>query len=238
MNSPYGLPCVESCLNCKLRSDRFFCAFSQKSLEAFDKIKHATVFPEDATIFMEGQMPRGIFVLCQGQAKLSTSSREGKTFILRIAKPGEVLGLHAVVASTAYELTAETMQPCQLDFVQREDFMRFLREHGDASLRAAQQVSRDCREAYDVIRSIGLSHSVSARVAKFLLESTAEGTPEKGSVHTKLALTHEELAQLIGTSRETISRTLAEFKRQCILELKGCNLTIHDRPALVRLGAA
>ena len=126
MNSPYGLPCVENCLTCHLRSENFFCALPKGSLEAFNQIKHAAVYPEHAVIFVEGQTPRGIFMLCQGQAKLSITSRDGKTFILRIAKAGEVLGLHATVTGRPYELTVETMQPCQLNFVSRPDFLLFL----------------------------------------------------------------------------------------------------------------
>jgi CRP/FNR family transcriptional regulator len=98
MNSPYGLPCVESCFGCKLRSGNYFCsACSQESLETFNQIKHAAVFPEGAVMFVRGQSPRGIFMLCQGQAKLSTTSRDGKTFILRIVRAGEVLGLEAAI---------------------------------------------------------------------------------------------------------------------------------------------
>jgi len=236
MNSPYGLPA--ECLACPRRSNNFFCALSQESLEALNQIKHAAVFPEHAIIFVEGQRPRGVFVLCQGQAKLSITSRDGKTFILRIAKPGEVLGLHAVIGGTAYELTAETMQPCLLNFVDREDFLRFLKEHGDACLHAAQHISRECQDAYEVIRSIGLSRSVSARVAKFFLESATDGRVTKGAVHASLALTHEEIAQLMGTCRETITRTMAEFRKKDIVELKGSTLIIHNKPALERLVAA
>jgi len=101
MNSPYGLSPAE-CLNCHRRPESFFCALSQESAEAFNQIKHATVFPEGSVIFMEGQTPRGIFMLCQGTAKLYTSSRDGKTLILRIAKAGEVLGLDAVVTGKPY----------------------------------------------------------------------------------------------------------------------------------------
>ena len=233
MNSPYGLPA--ECLTCHLRSDNFFCALSQESLAAFNQIKHAVVVPEGAVIFVEGQAPRGIFMLCQGQAKVSTTSRDGKTFILRIAKPGEVLGLHAIVTSKPYEVTVETMQPSQLNFVNREDFLRFLKEHGDACLQAAQQISRDCRDAYDVVRSIGLSHSVSGRVAKFLLASAADGRVTNGVVRANLALTHEDIAQLMGTSRETITRTLSEFRKKDIVELKGSTLIIHNKSALERL---
>jgi CRP/FNR family cyclic AMP-dependent transcriptional regulator len=238
MNSPHGLPCVESCLSCKLRSDSFFCALSQASLEAFNQIKHAAIFPEGAVIFVEGQTPRGIFMLCQGQAKLSTTSRDGKTFILRIAKPGEILGLHAVVTGKPYEVTVETMQPSQLNFANREDFLRFLREHGDASLHAAHHVSRECQDAYDVIRSIGLSHSVSGRVAKFLLASATGGQVTNGAVRAKLSLTHEDIAQLMGTSRETITRILSELRKKEIVELKGFTLIIHNKSALEQIAAA
>jgi len=238
MNLPYGLLCVESCLTCHLRSGNFFCALSRESLAAFNQMKHATVFPEGAVIFLEGQTARGIFMLCQGQAKLSTTARDGKTFILRIAKAGEVLGLHATVTSKPYDLTVETMQPCQLNFVGREDFLRFLKEHGDACLHAAQHIGRDYQDACNVVRSVGLSHTISERLAKFLLESSAEGQVANGVVRTKLALSHEDIAQLIGTSRESISRTLARFRKLEIVELKGSALIIRNKTALGKLVAA
>ena len=78
MNSSHQMP--DGCLNCHLRSDDFFCALSQTSLEAFNRIKHAAVFPRGVVIFVEGQTPRGVFLLCQGQAKVSTTSRDGKAF--------------------------------------------------------------------------------------------------------------------------------------------------------------
>jgi CRP/FNR family transcriptional regulator, cyclic AMP receptor protein len=233
MQSPYGL-CTE-CIDCHLRPDNFFCALSQASLTAFKQIRHEAVFPENAVVFLEGQAPRGIFMLCEGQAKLCASASNGKTFILRIAMPGELLGLHAVVAGTPYEETVETMKPCRLNFVSSQDFLRFLKEHGDACLRAAQHIGRDCHDAYEVVRSVGLSHSISARVAKFLLVSVADGQVTNGSLHTRFVLTHEDIAQLMGTTRESITRTLSDFKRNNIAELKGSSLILHDKAALERL---
>ncbi len=238
MNSPYGLPCVENCLNCHLRSESFFCALPQESLEALNQIKHAAVYPERSVIFVEGQTPRGIFMLCQGRAKVSTTSRDGKTFILRIAKAGEVLGLDATVTGSPHDATVETMQPCQLNFVSREDFLPFLKKHGDACLHAAQHLSSEYRDACEVVRSVGLSHSISGRLAKFLLESSAEGQVSNGVVRSKLTLTHEEISQLIGTSRETITRIFSEFRKMEIVELKGSTLIVHDKAALGRLVAA
>jgi len=236
MNSPYGLPADG--LDCHLRSDDFLCSLSPESLAAFNQMKRAAALPEGTVIFVEGQIPRGIFMLCEGQVKLSTTSREGKTFVLRIARAGEVLGLGPVVTGRPHLLTAKTMQPCQFNVVNREDFLRFLKEHGDACLQTAQHISRDCKDAYDVVRSIGLSHSVSERVAKFLLASATDGQVTNVVVRTSLALTHEDIAQLMGTSRESITRILSEFRKKDIVELKESILIIHNKPALERLVAA
>jgi CRP/FNR family transcriptional regulator len=173
VGSPYGFELVENCVICKLRSDSFFCSLPKAALEAFDRIKYSAAYPAGAVLFVEGQSPRGIYMLCKGRVKLSTTSAEGKTLILKIAQPGEVLGMHATVSGTPYEITAETGQPCQLNFVKRDDFLNFLQKHGDACLKAAQHLSKDCQSAYQQIRSLGLSHSAPERLARLLLEWTA-----------------------------------------------------------------
>ncbi|MFY9905301.1 MAG: Crp/Fnr family transcriptional regulator [Terriglobales bacterium] len=233
-----GMKCVESCVSCHLRSSSFFCDLSRDSVADFNKIKHAALFPEHAVVLVEGQSAWGIFILCQGRAKLSTTSRDGKTLIIRIAEAGEVLGLHAVVTGGPYELTVETMQPCQLDFVGQDDMLRFLDDHVDASFHAIQHLARDCSDSYGVARTIGLSNSVTERFAKFLLETAAAGRVNRGSVRVRLAMTHEEISQLIGTSRETITRLLSEFRRNELAELKGSMLIIHNRPALQHMVGA
>ena len=238
MGSPYGLPIIENCLICNLRSERFFCDLPRTALAAFEKIKYSSAVPAGAVLFVEGQAPRGMYVLCRGRVKLSTTSREGKTLILRIAEPGEVLGLHASVSGKPYELTAETLQASQLNFVKREDFLRFLEEHGDACLRAAQHLSQNCQSAYEMIRSLGLSHSVTEKMARLLLEWSEQGENTKEGIRIKLALTHEEMAQLVGTSRETVTRVLSEFRKQQIAQLRGSTLLIRNKPALERLVGA
>jgi CRP/FNR family cyclic AMP-dependent transcriptional regulator len=237
MSSPYGFDLVENCLTCPMRSDSFFCGLPMSALEDFNKIKYTAAYPQNSVLFVEGQMPRGIYMLCKGRLKMSATSRDGKTLILKIAQPGEVLGLHATVSGSPYETTAETGQPCQLNFVKREDFLRFLQTHGDACLQAAQHLSKDCNSAYQQIRSLGLSHSVPERLARLLLEWSISSNSNVDS-KVKLSLTHDEISQIIGTSRETVTRTLAEFRRRRFAILKGSTLTIQNKPALERLVAA
>ena len=237
-NSPYGMPIVDNCLECKLRGTEFFCSLSRKAMEALDEIKHTTSYPEGALVFMEGQAARGVYIVCQGAAKLCTTSSDGKTFILKIARPGEALGAHAVLADTPHEVTVETLQPSQLSFIPRRDFLAFIKEHGDACLQAAQHLSRDCQSAYDVIRSIGLSHSVSEKLARLLLQWTVDGSRSvNGTYRLTVTLTHEEIAQLLGSSRETITRILGDFKKQGVIEHAGATLVIKNHSALEKLAA-
>ncbi len=234
---PYGLPIVDDCMTCKLRGSNFFCGLSQSSMKALDSMKHTSSYPEGSIVFMEGQAARGVYIVCQGRAKLMTTSSDGKTLILKIVQPGEVLGMHSVVAGKAHEFTVETLQPCQLAFISRDDFLRFIRERGDACLQAAQHISRDCQSAYDVIRSIGLSHSVSEKLARLLLQWSTDAPIKDGTIRVKLALTHEELAQLIGSTRETVTRTLGDFKKRSVAELRGSTLLITNPAALKTLAA-
>jgi CRP/FNR family transcriptional regulator, cyclic AMP receptor protein len=238
MDAPYGLPIIENCLICKLRTNGFFCDLPKPTLQEFEKIKYASAYPPGAVLFVEGQGPRGVYLICSGRVKLTTTSRDGKTLILRIANAGELLGLHATVSGKAYELTAETLQPCQLDFIKRDDFLKFLQNHGDACLNAAQHLSHNVQNAYEMIRSLGLSHSVSERMARLLLEWSDDGEQTKDGLRIKIALTHEEIAQLIGTSRETVTRVLSEFRQKKLAELHGSTLMIRDKEALERLVGA
>jgi CRP/FNR family cyclic AMP-dependent transcriptional regulator len=232
--SPYGLEIVESCLTCKMREEKLFCNLSDGALQGLEAIKYTTAYPKGAVLFVEGQAPRGIFLLCKGRVKMSICSSDGKTLILKIAEPGEVLGLSATVAGKPYELTAETLDPCQVNFVKREDFLRYLKEHNEVCLRVAEQLSDKYNTACHEIRSLGLSHSAAEKLAKLLLEwSEKNGGNASGRV--KLTLTHEEIAQMIGTSRETVTRLFADFKKRQFIQLRGSTLVIRNRAALETL---
>jgi len=231
-HSPYGLDLQESCHNCRVRDGGYFCDFSTGTLRSFEDVRYTTAYPEGAVLFVEGQPPRGIFMLCKGRVKLSITSSEGKTLILRIVTPGEILGLHGTLSGEPFQATAETLEPVQVNFVKREDFLRFLREHSEASIRAAEQLSTSYHAACEQIRSLGLSQSAPAKLARFLLDWSAQGQETKQGIKVKLTLTHEEIGQIIGSSRETVTRTLADFRNSSLAVLHGSTLVIQNRPAL------
>ncbi len=236
MHSPYDLGFIESCLSCQLRSEHTFCDLSASALQTFETIKHATVYPAGAILFVEGQAPRGIFVVCKGRVKVSFCSADGKTLILRIAEAGEVLGMSSSISGKPYQLTAETLDPCQISFVKHDDFEQFMKEHGDACLRVAEQLSNKYHAACREIRSYGLSYSADKKLAKLLLEwSTKSGESTKAEPRVTMGLTHEEIAQMLGTSRETVTRLLGKMKKQKIVQSKGATLVIRDKAALAAL---
>jgi CRP/FNR family transcriptional regulator len=224
---------VESCITCKLRTDRIFCDLPADALQAFENIKYATAYPQGAVLFVEGQLPRGIFVLCKGSVKLSINSPSGRTVIVKLAEPGEVLGLSATISGKPYEVTAETLDPCQVNFVKRDDFLHFLKDDVEACFKVAEQLSEKYHNACKEAGALGLSHSAAEKLAKLLLEwSLKNGDAGKAEPRLKLRLTHEEIAQMIGTSRETVTRLFAELKKRQILQSKGSTMVIRNTAAL------
>jgi CRP/FNR family cyclic AMP-dependent transcriptional regulator len=239
MSMAYNFRIIEDCLQCTFREQRLFCDLSPEALLKLQSIKATSVYPKGALLCLEGQPPRGVFVLCTGRAKLSTTSSEGKSMILRIAEPGEVLGLTAAVSVTPYEATVETLEPSQANFISQADFIRFLQEFPDVGLRVAKQLTHNCKCAYDEVRSLGLSNSVPEKVAKLILqwaEHPLELSQKKSNeTAIRVTLTQEEIAQLIGTSRETVSRVLAGFRKKGWLRIKGATWTIINRNGLKSL---
>lgn len=233
MISPYGMEIVESCITCKLRENFSFCDLPPTALQAFESIKYATAYPQKAVLFVEGQLPRGIFVLCKGRVKLSINSPSGRTVIVKLVEPGEVLGMSATISGKPYQVTAETIDPCQVNFVKRDDFLRFLKDDVEACFKVAEQLSEKYHNACKEAGSLGLSHSAAEKLAKLLLEwSSKNGEGGKGEPRLKLRLTHEEIAQMIGTSRETVTRLFAEMKKRQIVQSKGSTLVIRNSAAL------
>jgi len=235
MRAPYGLNIIDNCATCPVREEHIFCNLPTPILQKLNEIKSTAIYPKSAMLFIEGQLPRGVFVLCTGKAKLYTSSREGKTVILNLAAAGDVLGLNATISNKPYELTAEMMEPGQANFITRDALLQFLRENGEIALRVAEQLSRNYYSAFEEVRMLGLASSPSEKLAKLLLSWSADAAKSAEPSHIKLTLTHEEIAEMIGTTRETVSRLFSEFKKKQLLQLKGATLIIRNKPALEKM---
>ncbi len=233
----YGIEVCNSCNACQWRNDDFFCQFDPETLKAFDSITFTNVYPENSVLYAEGESPQGLFILCYGQAKLTISAAgSGKTLIKRIVQPGEGLGLSSVLSGNPYKATAETVRPSQVKFVKRDDFLRFYAEHRDVSFNIARQLIEECESDADQIRNLGLANSAAERLAQLLLAWCEEsGSPSASGMRFPVMMTHEEISQLIGTSRETVTRLLKRFREQKILTVRRSSMTLHKKGELEEL---
>ncbi len=155
-----------SCSHCAFRAERPFCDMTPEATRAFDAIKVQTVLGKGALLFSEEGTSRGVYVLCEGRAKLSLCSENGKRLMLRVACPGEVLGLGATLSGNPYEVTAELMDTAQVAFVPREQLLAFLRDNPTICMEVVRRLSDDLHGAYERVRSIGLSRARRARLQR------------------------------------------------------------------------
>ena len=234
--TPYGLQVIEDCLNCPLIKEKLFCDLHRPALAAIDSISSSATYPKDAILFVEGQDSRGVFVLCNGRVKLSTTSADGKSIIARIAEPGEVVGLAGTLSGKPYELTAEALEPLQANFIPKDAFLQFLREHADAAVRVAEIMSKIYQATLLEVRYLGFSSSTAEKLARFLLDLPAHPTSNgNGNFRATLTLTHKEIGETIGASRETVTRLFTSFKREGLVEVHGATILVPDRKKLEKL---
>lgn len=236
MNRPMRLvsksETTEICSGVGLHNRCFLCDLSGTSWLDFDAISLTGFYPRGAKLFVEGQSPKGVFILCGGRAKLSIGSSNGRS-LMRIAERGEILGLSATLSGSPYEESAEMLEPGQVNFIRLDHFLNFLRNHAEASLRAAQHLSHVYAAVHEQMRTLALSDSAAEKLARLLLSWLKEtGGRTEQNIHLKLSLTHGEIAQMIGVSRETVTRLLGELRDKRIIQLKGSSLLIKNKAAL------
>jgi CRP/FNR family transcriptional regulator, cyclic AMP receptor protein len=235
MKVPYGLEIVESCPACCCKASQFFCSLSESVLQSVEDVSHRSTVPAGAILFVEGQTPRGVFIVCSGRVKLSTTSREGKMLVLKTAESGEALGLSAAISGQMYEVTAETASPCRLNFIDRKSMLSLLHTHTEIGWHAAQSLSRDFQAAYRDIHDLVLSRSSAGKLARLLLSCSPDQIPNSAEVRLRSPMTHEEMAQRIGSSRETVTRLLSDLRRKKLIRSEGATLVIRSRSALEAL---
>ncbi len=202
-------------------------------VQALDPLKAVVNFPKHSTIFEEGRRPDGLYILIRGKVKLSIALKGGRTLIMGIAQPGEVLGLSATMSGKPAECTAETLTPAQFSFVERKEFLHLIEKHCELCVLVVEVLSHQLREAVDMIHYSSGSQPAAEKLASLLISwASTNGEVSEQGLELKLPLTQEEIGQMIGVSRETISRLLAGFEKDGILSLEGSRLRILRQEAL------
>lgn len=223
-------PSPLGCAACANRRPGWFCSLGSAVLADLELATSTIALPSQASLFTQGDDARCLYLICSGYLKLTAGRAEDRHMIVRVAGPGSMLGLYAVLSHGVYEVTAESLTPAQLRPVERERFMNFLRSHKEAQLRAVQCICQEYRFALQDACRISLSETVAARLARLLIElahQIGEHT-DKGEYRFPLLLTHEELASMTCTTRETVTRTLGQFRKEGWISIEDSMVTVHD----------
>jgi CRP/FNR family cyclic AMP-dependent transcriptional regulator len=215
------------------RTGEFFKALPAAALADLEPLLAPSAYPSNVVLFTETQTASGIYVVLDGEVKLSINSSDGRRLSFHIARAGEVLGLSSTLSGGGYEMTANTLYPAKVAHISRQVFLQFLSRHPDVYPIVTREISRSFNLACEQLRMVALSASVPERLARLLLVWSDEpGQKQERPAHCRVSMTHEEIGEFIGASRETVTRTLSVFKNRHLVAQHGCTLTIPSRMAL------
>ncbi len=210
----------------------FFKKLSPAALRDLESMEFPTLYQPGMLLFSEKAVPQGIFIVVSGEVKLSINSSEGKRLILSIAKAGEVLGLSSVLSGLPSEMTAEVLYPSRIAIIERDQFLAFMSRHPEVYQVVTQELSLQYKVACEQLRTVALSGSAPEKLARLLLEWSDKGQKTEAGMRIRFSLTHEEIGEFIGASRETVTRTLSTFKSRRLVAFHGSMLEIPSRVAL------
>ena len=219
----------------QVRSGEFFKKLSPSALRDLESMEFPTSYTPGMLLFSEKAKPQGVFILLSGEVKLSINSSDGKRLILSIAKAGEVLGLSSALSGLPSEMTAEVLYPSKIAVIERSQFLSFMSRHPEAYQTVTEELSLQYKTACEQLRTVGLSASAPEKLARLLLEWSDDGQKTESGSRCRFSLTHEEIGEFIGTSRETVTRTLTSFKNRRLVSFQGSTVTIPSRMALESL---
>ncbi len=237
-----------SCEECVVRGADCFCNLDTEALRVLNGLGTEVRYAERELLLEEGSVPERVCVVCRGMVKLTTSSRDGSLLLLRLAGPGDVLGLASVVKGTAYEATAEALEECEVRVIPRREFVDFMNNFRDVSWNSTETIAREYGSVVLSARRLALSGSATAKLARVLLDwgrtSARHGTDRNGELPKKtggpelrfrMPLTHEELGQMAGISRETTTRVLGRLRREGLVVIEGERMLLRSPERLEEL---
>ena len=189
-----------------------------------------------SVLFSEGEPARGVYILRSGRATVTISSSEGQFVMLRLAQVGDVLGLNSVLRGGSYDTTVKTFESCRTDFTARADLIDVMQRSQVGAQAIIEMLSRELAELTDRAKLLLLPRTVPGRLARLLLEWSKQNCAGRSSsAPLDRIFTHEEIAQMICSSRETVTRQLASLSKRQIIRVTSDSILIRDHVALEKL---
>ena len=221
------------CQTCKSRDKSVFCDLSHEHLREIDAAKTSNHYKPHQMIFYEGNQPYGLYCVATGKIKIYKMDAEGHQQIVRLAGPGDIIGYRCLLADEPYLATAETLEEAEVCFVDKKTFMHVIETHPATAFHVLSSLAQDLGKAEK--QMIDLVHkNVRERLAELLLIFQKRYGEKSGNgVHPKISLTREEMAELIGTTQESVIRLITEFKQDGLIAVNGRDITLINVKKLI-----
>lgn len=220
-----------ACEICPTRESGIFCDITKDDLREFSRARSFNTYKRKSIIFYEGNPPLGLFCVQKGKVKISKHGSDGQVQIVRLAGPGDILGYRALFAGEPYAATAEVLEDASLCFVDKVSVYALLKKNAALALSILERVCQDLRVSEDAVLDL-VQRPVSERVANMLLNlQETYGTRSPDGIHLDITLTREEMAEMVGTTAETLIRTLSDFKTRGLVALEPPHAIIIKKPA-------
>jgi CRP/FNR family transcriptional regulator len=216
-------------------SGDFLNNLSPAAMKDFESLGNRLNLPAGGVLFSEQQPSTGVYLIRGGEVKLTINSSDGRRLILRIAKPGQILGLTSALSGNLCDMTAEVLYSSQFLSIARQDFLNFLLLYPEVYRTLTQELTRHLSMACEQLRTVGLSTTAPEKLARLFLDWSSGAQETEAGTRFRCSLTHEEIGEFIGTTRETVTRTLADFKHRRLVAFHGSTLMIPNRVALESL---
>ena len=231
-------PVSESAQNKKLwylKRINVFSGLSWGEMRELKRITKMVSYRKNETIYLPGDRSETVYLLKKGRVKISRLSEDGREATLAILEPGEIFGELEALQAVPRESLVQTLEPVMVCEIRREDFNHYMYQYPDVGARVIKWFGGRLRQIETRVSDL-VFKSASARLAQLLLDlSQSMGTQENGRIRLQTRLTHQNLANLIGTSRETVSTLISQFVNHGLIAQNKRHILILDTHRLTKV---
>lgn len=211
-----------------LRKVPLFSGLADEDLESLIAVTTRRKYPKEAVVFFEHDLGDALFLIISGRVKVTILSDDGREIILAVLTDNDFFGEMSLLDNEPRSATAIALQDTEMAVLHQRDFLSIVEKRPRVLINLLSTLSSRLRKANHQIGNLAL-HDVYGRVARILLEMASESgeRQEDGRVVFRRP-THQEIANMIGATRETVSRMISDLHRQGYIEISGKNVIIHD----------
>jgi len=206
-----------------LEEEPGFSRLDDVTIRIFEKAGGRKRFPKNTILFSKGDESDSLYIVCSGKAHVIARDEQGREMVLSVIGPGEYFGEMAAMDGAPRSATIVTKEPSEILIIHGDDFRRALSSNPDMMLSLLKVFLQRLRKADEKIESLAFMN-VTDRVARFLMQSA---DPQGGTWVVREALTHQEIADMVGSSRETVSRAIKELLKAGYISIERKRITIH-----------